>query len=44
MSEDLNYNTWTTADLQSLFDEIAAILEERYGILQEENNDEETKG
>lgn len=29
MNEDLNYNTWTTADLQSLFDEIAAILEER---------------
>lgn len=40
MSEDLDYNTWTTADLQSLFDEITAILEERYGILQKENKDD----
>jgi hypothetical protein len=35
MSEDWDYNTWTTADLQSLLEEIKGILEER-----EENDNE----
>ena len=34
MSEDWNYNTWTTADLQSLLEEIKGVLEKR------ENEDE----
>ena len=29
MSEDWDYNTWTTADLQSLLEEIKGVLEER---------------
>ena len=35
MSEDWDYNTWTTADLQSLLEEIKGILEER----EENDND-----
>ena len=43
---DFDYNEWTTEDLQSLFDEIAPILEERYAsdvkiswFLRKENDD-----
>jgi len=35
MSEDWDYNTWKTADLQSLLEEIKGVLEER-----EENDNE----
>ncbi len=41
---DFDYNEWTTEDLQSLFDEIAPILKERYekeaNILREENEND----
>ena len=44
---DSDYNEWETEDLQSLLDEIAPILEERYAsdvkiswFLRKENDDE----